>query len=54
MVGREDRCAKFFCYWEQAELEPLLGDAGFTRWTIGEALTGRTHAEWLFVIAFKP
>ncbi len=45
---------RFFCYWEQAELEQLLGGAGFTRWTIGEALTGRAHAEWLFVIAFKP
>ncbi len=45
---------RFFCYWEQAELEPHLGGAGFTRWTIGEALTGRAHAEWLFVIASAP
>ncbi len=45
---------RFFCYWEQVELKPLLGDTGFIRWTIGEALTGRAHAEWLFVIAFKP
>ena len=45
---------RFFRYWEQAELEPYLGGAGFTRWTIVEASTGRAHAEWLFVIAFKP
>ena len=44
---------RFFCYWEQAELEPFLGSAGFTRWSIEEALTGRVHAEWLFVIAFN-
>ena len=44
---------RFFCYWEQAELEPYLGNAGFAQWTIGEALAGRADAEWLFVIAFK-
>ena len=45
---------RFFCYWEQDELEPILGSAGFVRWTVGEALTSRAHAEWLFVIASAP
>lgn len=45
---------RFFRYWKQDELEPLLGGVGFVRWTIEEALTGRAHAEWLFVVASTP
>lgn len=45
---------RFFRYWEQDELELHLGGAGFTGWSIGEALTGRAHAEWLFVVASAP
>jgi len=42
---------RYFCYWERENLEPLLRDAGFAGWTVEQALTARSHAEWLFVIA---
>jgi len=45
---------RFFCYWEPEDLEPLLRQAGFARWTIGEVRTERAHAEWLFIIAHGP
>jgi len=45
---------RFFCYWEPDALEPVLRDAGFADWTIGEARTGRAHPDWLFVIARVP
>ncbi len=45
---------RFFCYWQPDDLEPLLRDAGFARWSIGEAGTQRAHAEWLFIIARAP
>ncbi|MGO9171587.1 MAG: class I SAM-dependent methyltransferase [Rhodomicrobium sp.] len=45
---------RYFCYWERDNLEPLLKEAGFARWTIYEALTNRAHAEWLFITAYAP
>ncbi len=42
---------RFFCYWEQDRLVPVLSDAGFSAWTIDAASMQRAHAEWLFVIA---
>jgi len=42
---------RFFCYWQPAELEPELRQAGFTHWQIHATHTGRAHADWLFVIA---
>jgi 2-polyprenyl-3-methyl-5-hydroxy-6-metoxy-1,4-benzoquinol methylase len=45
---------RFFCYWEKANLEPLIIEAGFVSWTIDEAVTQRVHAEWLFIIATAP
>jgi SAM-dependent methyltransferase len=45
---------RFFCYWEQNDLVPLLGKTGFSRWTIKSASTRRAHPEWLFVIAYAP
>lgn len=44
---------RFFFYWEQETLEPLLKDCGFREWAIAEAITDRLHTEWLFVIARK-
>lgn len=45
---------RFFRYWRKAELEPLLRDAGFTRWEIAEVSTPRAHADWLQIIAHVP
>ncbi|HTH16784.1 MAG TPA: class I SAM-dependent methyltransferase [Magnetospirillum sp.] len=45
---------RFFCYWEPHQLEAPLREAGFASWSVNEALTGRVHAEWLYVIATAP
>ncbi len=44
---------RYFCFWQQDQLEPLLKDCGFSHWTITDTTMDRTHAEWLFVIAHK-
>ena len=45
---------RYFCYWEAAELEPILHAAGLTRWVIDDAVSERTQVGWLFVVAIKP
>lgn len=45
---------RYFCYWERDDLDPLLHDAGFSRWSVEEVHTARAHADWLYVTAWAP
>lgn len=42
---------RFFHYWQPENLPAALSTAGFAAWDIAAAHTGRTHADWLYVIA---
>ena len=42
---------RYFCYWRAAEVDSLLGDAGFTRTQIRESRTDRAHADWIFALS---
>lgn len=42
---------RFFRYWQPDDLPAALAAAGFADWDIVGVRTGRTHADWLYVIA---
>lgn len=42
---------RYFCYWQPDDVAARLAEAGFARWSVTQASTTRTHADWLFVIA---
>jgi SAM-dependent methyltransferase len=44
---------RYFCYWQQNDVEKLLNSAGFSHWTIDDDGTGHGSAKWLHVIAHK-
>ena len=44
---------RFFCYWEQKEIESLLENTRFSKWTIDDDGTGHGNAKWLHIIAYK-
>ena len=44
---------RYFCYWEAKDLEPVLGATGFAGWTIENAISKRTNAAWLFILATR-
>lgn len=44
---------RYFCYWEAEDLEPVLGAAGFARWTIDDPRSKGNHVAWLYVVATK-
>lgn len=42
---------RYFCYWQPEQLGHALRAVGFAGWTVEEAVTDHTRAEWLYVIA---
>lgn len=45
---------RYFCYWNRAEIEPMLHQAGFAKVEVGDFdSTGHNNAKWLHIIAAK-